>query len=297
MPVAYHRFVCVILGIRVQVRGQRSDVTPTLFVCNHVSYLDIEVMGGLVPASFVAKAEVATWPFFSTLAKAQRTIFIERRTGKTSASRDEMLRRLNTGDNLMLFPEGTSSDGTRVLPFRSALFGVAQLRRDDKPIVVQPVAIAYTRLDGIPLGRYWRPLFAWFGDLDLVPHLWQMVCLGETEAIVTFFPPVDIDRLGDRKKLAEFCFRQVSLGVQAANTGRYELPAAAGLAPSLVLEPAVPATETDDPRPLRRATQARVHPHLRVPDERLRFGPHGRRPAAARLCAVGLRPSRPTWSC
>lgn len=223
MPVAYHRTVCFILGIRVRVHGVRSDVTPTLFVCNHVSYLDIEVMGGLVPGSFVAKAEVATWPFFSTLAKAQRTIFIERRSGKTSASRDQMLKRLNTGDNLMLFPEGTSSDGTRVLPFRSALFGVAQLRRGDKPIVVQPVAIAYTRLDGIPLGRYWRPLFAWFGDLDLVPHLWQMVCLGETEAVVTFFPPIDIDTLGDRKKLAEHCFRQVSSGVQAANTGRLEL--------------------------------------------------------------------------
>ena len=141
-PVVYHRILCVILGIRVQVRGKRSDVTPTLFVSNHVSYLDIVVTGSLVPTSFVAKAEVATWPFFSTLAKAQRTIFIERRTGKTSASRDEMLRRLNTGDNLMLFPEGTSSDGTRVLPFRSALFGVAQLRRDDKPITVQPIAIA-----------------------------------------------------------------------------------------------------------------------------------------------------------
>src|SRR4029078_10184048 len=156
MPVIYHRVVCTILGIRVRVRGTRSDVTPTLFVCNHVSYLDIEVLGGLVPGSFVAKAEVATWPFFSTLAKAQRTIFIERSSGKTSASRDEMMRRLNTGDNLMLFPEGTSSDGTRVLPFRSALFGVAQLRRNDRPIVVHPVAIAYTRLDGIPLGRHLR---------------------------------------------------------------------------------------------------------------------------------------------
>ena len=222
MPVLYHRLVCFILGIRVRVRGTQSGVTPTLFVCNHVSYLDIEVLGGLVPGSFVAKAEVATWPFFSTLAKAQRTIFIERTSGKTSASRDEMMRRLNTGDYLQLFPEGTSSDGTRVLPFRSALFGVAQLRRDEKPIVVQPVAISYTRLDGIPLGRYWRPLFAWFGDLDLVPHLWQMTCLGETEAVVTFFPPVDIDRLGDRKKLAEFCFRQVARGVLAAICGRDE---------------------------------------------------------------------------
>ena len=223
LPVVYHRMVCTILGIRVRIYGRRSTTTPTLYVCNHVSYLDIEVLGGLIPGSFVAKAEVATWPFFSTLAKAQRTIFIERRSGKTSDSRDEMMRRLNTGDNLMLFPEGTSSDGTRVLPFRSALFGVAQLRRNDRPIMVQPVAIAYTRLDGIPLGRYWRPLFAWFGDLDLVPHLWQMVCLGETEAIVTFFPPVDIDRLGDRKKLAEYCFRQVSSGVQFANSGRLEL--------------------------------------------------------------------------
>jgi len=231
LPVLYHRTVCGILGIRVRVHGLRSDVTPTLFVCNHVSYLDIEVLGSLVPGSFVAKAEVATWPFFKTLAKAQRTIFVERTSSKVSTSRDEMLRRLNTGDNLMLFPEGTSSDGTRVLPFRSALFGVAQLRRHDKPIVVQPVAISYTRLDGIPLGRYWRPLFAWFGDLDLVPHLWQMVCLGETEAVVTFFPPVDIDQLGDRKKLAEFCFRQVSLGVQAANTGRFELLPPAGQAP------------------------------------------------------------------
>ena len=65
MPVAYHRLVCIILGIKVRVHGQRSDVIPTLYVCNHVSYLDIEVLGGLIPGSFVAKAEVATWPFFS----------------------------------------------------------------------------------------------------------------------------------------------------------------------------------------------------------------------------------------
>ncbi|ODT98063.1 MAG: acyl-phosphate glycerol 3-phosphate acyltransferase [Rhodospirillales bacterium SCN 65-16] len=241
LPVLYHRMVCVILGIKVKVNGQRSTVMPTLFVCNHVSYLDIEVLGGRIPGCFVAKAEVATWPFFSTLAKAQRTIFVDRRSSKTSNSRDEMLKRLDTGDNLMLFPEGTSSDGTRVLPFRSALFAVAQLRRDDKPIVVQPVAISYTRLDGIPLGRYWRPLFAWFGDLDLVPHLWQMVCLGETEAVVTFFPPVDIDRLGDRKKLAEYCFQQVSSGVQAANSGRPDL------LPSLDLPSLDPAATA--PRP------------------------------------------------
>ena len=265
------------------------------------------MLGGLIPGSFVAKAEVATWPFFSTLAKAQRTIFIERRIGKTSTSRDEMMRRLNTGDNLMLFPEGTSSDGTRVLPFRSALFGVAQLRRDDKPITVQPVAISYTRLDGIPLGRYWRPLFAWFGDLDLVPHLWQMVCLGETEAVVTFFPPVDIDRLGDRKKLAEYllparCRSACSRRIPAATSCCRRRPrpperASTVAAPDVRNRPFQQRRQMTDVRPHRRAAQARVHPHLRVPDERLRFGPHGRRPAAARLCPGRQRPSRPTWSC
>lgn len=223
LPIPYHRAVCWILGIKIHRRGAMSKTRPTLFVVNHVSYLDIEVLGALIPGSFVAKKEVATWPFFSTLAKLQRSVFIDRRVTATKEGQDEMLRRLSGRDNLILFPEGTSGDGTRVLPFRSALFGVAQLRHDGRPIMVQPVAIAYTRLDGIPLGRYWRPLFAWFGDLDLVPHLWQMVCLGETEAVVTFFPPIDIDQLGDRKKLAEFCFRQVSLGVQAANSGRLDL--------------------------------------------------------------------------
>ena len=181
------------------------------------------MLGSLIAGSFIAKAEVARWPLFGWLAKLQRSVFVDRRVGSTAAQRDAITQRLALGDALILFPEGTSSDGSRVLPFKSALFGAAQAGPRTGPIAVQPVSIAYTRLDGIPLGRYWRPLFAWFGDLDLVPHLWQMVCLGETEAIVTFFPPVDIDRLGDRKKLAEFCFRQVSRGVQAANSGRYEL--------------------------------------------------------------------------
>ncbi|MBM3642726.1 MAG: 1-acyl-sn-glycerol-3-phosphate acyltransferase [Alphaproteobacteria bacterium] len=222
IPIFYHRTVCAILGFSVRVHGTPSATVPTLFVCNHASYLDIEVLGGLIPGSFVAKAEVAGWPLFGTLAKAQRTIFVERRSSAAGGSRDEMLQRLDTGDNLILFPEGTSSDGTRVLPFRSALFAVAQLRHDGKPIAVQPVSLAYTRLDGIPLGRYWRPLFTWFGDNELLPHLWQMACLGEGEIVVSFFEPVDIDQLGNRKKLADHCFQVVSAGLQATNAGRLE---------------------------------------------------------------------------
>jgi lyso-ornithine lipid O-acyltransferase len=223
LPVYYHRAVCWILGIKVERRGTPSTSVPTLFVANHVSYLDIEVLGAVLPASFVAKLDVAEWPFFSWLAKLQRSVFIERRTGATRASRESMLRRLDTGDNLILFPEATSGDGTRVLPFRSALFAVAELEKNGKPIVVQPVCIQYDRLDGIPLGRYWRPLFTWFGDMELGGHLWQAVCLGEVSVTVVFGEPVDIRRLGDRKRLAEHCYREISAWLQAINRGRTDL--------------------------------------------------------------------------
>jgi 1-acyl-sn-glycerol-3-phosphate acyltransferase len=223
MPVHYHRLVCFIMGIKVRVRGTMSPARPTLFAINHLSYLDIEVLGSLIPGSFVAKREVSTWPFFSWLAKLQRSVFDERKAHATHKSNDEIKRRLQAGDDLILFPEGTSGDGTYVLPFRSSFFAAAQVRRKDgKPIPVQPVSISYTRLDGIPLGRHWRPFYTWFGDMELAGHAWQMAGLGEVEVMVNFHPPVDIDQLGDRKKLALYCQQVVSEGVAASNSGRFE---------------------------------------------------------------------------
>jgi 1-acyl-sn-glycerol-3-phosphate acyltransferase len=224
LPIPYHRAVCWILGIKVKVNGRMVRKRPTLFVVNHVSYLDIEVLGGLIPGSFVAKKEVATWPFFSILAKLQRSVFIDRRMTATKEGQEQMFRRLSQYDNLILFPEGTSGDGTRVLPFRSALFAVAQVKnREGKLITVQPVSLSYTRLDGIPLGRHWRPFYTWFGDMEMAPHLWQMAGLGEVEVLVNFHEPVSLADFADRKALAEHCFKVVYEGVAASNSGRVEL--------------------------------------------------------------------------
>jgi 1-acyl-sn-glycerol-3-phosphate acyltransferase len=224
LPIPYHRTVCWILGLKLKVNGRKARKRPTLFVVNHVSYLDIEVLGALIPGSFVAKKEVATWPFFSILAKLQRSVFVDRRMTATKEGQDEMFRRLSSRDNLILFPEGTSGDGTRVLPFRSALFAVAQLKtRDGKPITVQPVSLAYTRLDGIPLGRHWRPFYTWFGDMEMAPHLWQMAGLGEVEVVVNFHDPVSLADFPDRKALADYCHKVVYAGVAATNSGRFEL--------------------------------------------------------------------------
>ena len=165
LPVWYHEKCCWILGFQVEVRGEQSTAHPTLYACNHVSYLDVMVLGSLIEGSFVAKSEVARWPLFGWLARLQRSVFIERRGHKVGQSRDELNQRLENDDDLILFPEGTSGDGNQVLPFKSALFSVAERRPHARPFLVHPVPIAYTRLVGAPIGSYLRPLFARYADL------------------------------------------------------------------------------------------------------------------------------------
>ncbi len=185
-----------------------------------MSYTDITVLGSLIAGSFIAKAEVARWPFFGWLAKLQRTVFVDRRMRSTQLQRDAMTARLAAGDALILFPEGTSGDGNRVLPFKSALFSAAERMQAIVPIVVQPVSIAYTRLDGMPLGRLLRPFIAWYGSAELAPHLWVMLGLGVVEVVVEFHPPAFIADCGSRKALARYCYLRAAGGMASALAGR-----------------------------------------------------------------------------
>jgi lyso-ornithine lipid O-acyltransferase len=228
LPMIYHRVCCWLLDLHIEVRGTMSAARPTLFVCNHTSYLDISVLGSLIRGSFVAKTEVANWPFFGFLAKLQRTVFVDRqRRATTHRQRDHLMRRLDAGDNLILFPEGTSNDGNRTLPFRSALFGVAERRvasgkREPLPLTIQPVSLAYVRLNGMPIGRSLRPYFAWYGDMDLFSHLWRVAGLGRIVVVLEFHPPVTLAEFASRKGLSEHCQRMVAEGVAAAIVGRRE---------------------------------------------------------------------------
>jgi 1-acyl-sn-glycerol-3-phosphate acyltransferase len=219
-PRWYHRRCCRLLGFRVVRRGKPVADGPVLFVSNHCSYLDIMVLGSLAPASFVAKKEVAGWPFFGALAKLQRSVFVDRRSFRAAKQREEMSARLEAGDRLILFPEGTSSDGNRVLPFKSSLLAVAELEPGGRPLTVQPISIAYTMLDGLPLGRYLRPFFAWYGDMDLASHMWQWAGLGRLTVVVRFHEAVTLARFGSRKALTAYCYEVVSRGVAEALAGR-----------------------------------------------------------------------------
>lgn len=217
-PVFYHRICCRILGLRVRRVGRPVAARPVLFAANHVSYLDIEVLGSLIPGSFIAKNEVAGWPLFGWLAKLQRSVFVDRQVRTTKQQHDAIAERLAAMDALILFPEGTSGDGNRVLPFKSALFGVAETGA--APLAVQPVSIAYTRLDGMPIGRRYRPLLAWYGDMALAPHLWRVLGLGSVEVVVEFHPVTSLAECGSRKALARYCHERVVRGVATALAGR-----------------------------------------------------------------------------
>ncbi len=222
LPHMFHRGACRIVGLDVELWGERSRERPTLFVCNHTSYLDIVALGGVLPGSFVAKLEVRSWPLFGMMARLQRTVFVERRRDATAKHRDEMVERLEAGDSLILFPEGTSSDGNRVLPFKSAFFGVAEKPIKGRPLTVQPVSISYTKLNGIPMGRRFRPYYAWYGDMDLAGHLYEMAGLGRATVVVECHPPVTIEQFKNRKELAAHCERAIAEGVSKAISGRLE---------------------------------------------------------------------------
>jgi len=220
LPFPYHKLCCRIMGLKVRVVGKPAKTRPALFVSNHVSYLDIPVLGSVMPIAFVAKAEVAQWPGYGWLAKLQRTVFVDRRRNTTMHQRDSLRARLAAGDALVLFPEGTSNDGNRILPFRSALLSVAEAAPAERPLAIQPVSIAYTSVNGVPLGWGLRPLVAWYGGMELGGHLWRFSRLGRVEVVVQFH---DEKRVGDfpsRKELTRYCSEAVADGVDRALGGR-----------------------------------------------------------------------------
>jgi 1-acyl-sn-glycerol-3-phosphate acyltransferase len=207
LPVVYHRFLCNLIGVRKRVIGKPIAEQPLLIVSNHASWLDIVVITSMAPAVFVAKSEIAKWPFFGWLAKLQRSVFVEReRRAKTGAVNAEIANRLADGDPVVLFGEGTSSDGNRVLPFRTALIGAARdaiaSAEHVQQVWIQPLSIAYVGMQGIPLGRHQRPRAAWYGKTTLVPHLAEVCQRGAIDVVVTWGEPIPYNGEVDRKQVA-----------------------------------------------------------------------------------------------
>lgn len=214
LPRLWHGFALRLLGIRVHVEGAPAAGRPLLIVANHVSWSDICVLGSLGPYFFVAKSDMARWPVFGTLARLQRSVFVEReRTRASHLQARELGERLGAGEALVLFAEGTTYDGNTVGPFKSTLFGAAQAalacQAGLETVHVQPVSIAYTRLHGMPMGRFHRRHAAWIGDMDLVPHVGALLGEGGMDVEVRFGDPIPFTRSSNRKEIARLTEAEV----------------------------------------------------------------------------------------
>ena len=220
---AYHRTLCWLIGLKLQVVGHPT-AGATLFVSNHTSWLDVLVLGAVLDARFVSKAEVATWPLIGWVARLGRCVFVSRSRTRTGDEADDMANRLRGGEGLILFPEGTTSDGTRVLPFRSSFFSVATHASQ-----VQPVTVVYDRMGFLPACRRDRPLFAWYGDMETASHAWRLLRRTGTRATVVMHESFAPAALPNRKIMASEVGRIVSMSAAALRQNR---PAIALAAPA-----------------------------------------------------------------
>jgi 1-acyl-sn-glycerol-3-phosphate acyltransferase len=217
LPIVFHRGLARALGIRIICHGRPARPSRVLFVSNHVSWADIPVLGARIRAAFVAKSEVGGWGMVGWLATLARTVYVERaRRSSTGEQRDVIADRLARGDSLILFPEGTNSDGTRVLPFKTSLFAVADGHDD---VLIQPVTIAYTRVNGLPVTRERLPDLAWIGDTELMPHALAFMRLGKVRAEIIFHPAVRWADFADRKALARHCEAVIATGYRQLMRG------------------------------------------------------------------------------
>jgi 1-acyl-sn-glycerol-3-phosphate acyltransferase len=216
----WHRLVVRALGMRIHVEGGLSDKRPLLVAANHISWTDIMVLGSMVDVKFIARADMEGWPLIGMLSKLQRTVFIERERRRSSGDQaSEIAGRMARGDAMVLFAEGTTGDGNVVLPFKSTLFGAASMAISQgaaRDVFIQPVAIAYTRLHGVPLGRRHRPVAAWIGDEDRMPHRKVLLSEGALDVEVHFGEPIVFSRDSNRKETARLMESRVREMLQAA---------------------------------------------------------------------------------
>jgi 1-acyl-sn-glycerol-3-phosphate acyltransferase len=207
MPRYWHRIAVRLIGVKVTTRGVLERRRPLMLVSNHSSWLDILVLASVADVAFVAKIEVRDWPVFGILARLQRSVFVVREQKRKSQEQaNEIADRMNAGEVVVLFPEGTTSDGNRLFPTKSTLFAAATSAVStaaEGRVFVQPVAVAYTKIHGMPMGHYHRPVTAWPGDVPLMPHLISVLETGALDVEVSFATPIEVTATTNRKVLAQ----------------------------------------------------------------------------------------------
>lgn len=204
----FHGGCCWLFNLRCRVRGKVSASRPTLFLSNHVSYLDVFVLGKYIPAYFIAKSEVSSWPILGWLAKAQNTLFFERNSKKVRGQMAVMSDHFDREGNLILFPEGTSTEGEHVEPFKSSLLQSVELSQKD--VLIQPVTLAYVSYKGQPMCRQRRDQYAWYATMPFASHFFNALGLAVADVELVFHEPVTLSEFENRKACAADCQQRVA---------------------------------------------------------------------------------------
>jgi 1-acyl-sn-glycerol-3-phosphate acyltransferase len=231
-PALFHRLLCATIGVRIRVHGRAGDAARRLIVANHVSWLDVPVLGSIEPMTFLAKREVGAQALGGQIARLQGVIFVDRRRPRgIPRVNAEIAQAIANGDSVVLFAEATTGDGNRLLPFRSSHFEAARraaLSKRGTDVVVQPVFLDYSRIAGMPVGRRERPLFAWYGDMTFFPHFWRFLMAGGIRCDVYFGAPIRVWPDSCRKSIARATEMAVRDLARRARGAKSAIPAGLG---------------------------------------------------------------------
>ena len=215
LPVIFHRLLIWLLSIKIEYVGDfKKAVSCNLFISNHISYLDIPILGSMAPLRFVAKSEVKHWPILGLLSKLASTIFIKRVRSNSLFQKNKIFTLLSEGKKLLIFPEGTTSDGNRVLPFKSSIFSALE----NKNFIIQPLIIIYSDLNGIPINRWLRPLIAWYGNMEFIPHLSVLKNIKSIQVKIIYLKPISTINFSNRKELSNYLEQQIHEALSVARS-------------------------------------------------------------------------------
>ena len=206
----FYKGVLAICGIRLSVTSRLSDARPLMLVSNHVSYLDIPIINSIANICFTPKSEIASWPIVGGACRIAESIFIERSANALLKAKSAIERMLLSGRVVFLYPEATTGNGIDMLPFKSSFFTLAEEPIAGRELFIQPMALVYKRINEKPIAKEDWPRVAWYGDMVLLPHLWQFLQFKTLEVEIAFLNPVTIRGYGTRKALALHCQQDIA---------------------------------------------------------------------------------------
>jgi len=210
-----YRGILRIIGLHLAVDGQLSERRPLLLVTNHLSYLDVALLGSCAAVRFTPKSDIGAWPVIGWICRLCDAVFIDRRAEKVGQGKAAMQASLASGAVMCLFPESSTGNGLHLLPFKPAFFSLAEEPINGMELIVQPAALTYTSIRRLPVDHAQWPQIAWYGDMELMPHLWELLKLGPIGAKLTFLPPVSAGEYGNRKQLAAYCQKAIASAIEA----------------------------------------------------------------------------------